>query len=185
MKRKIFSLFTIVAFMVFSLSCYSTKIMRLDASAAKYEKKGNIISVKNTSGEVYEFSETQPGKLSKGRIEGVAIKVTRAIEIEKANIEKEEKDNDGNFLIIITKDKKVYREFSGTVTVEEDKYIFNGTFNIQRSISIPLSEVEHVQMMVKELKTVTTILAVVGTALIVLVVVAAVGWSSWGGRPIL
>ena len=128
---------------------------------------------------MYEFSETKPGKLSNDRIEGVAIKVTRAIEIEKANIEKEEKDNDGNFLMIITKDKKVYREFSGTVTVEEDKYIFDGTFNIYRSISIPLSEVELVEIRAKELKIVPTILAVTGIALIAGMVAVAAAWSDW------
>ena len=85
--KKFIALFTMAAFMVFSLSCYATKIMRLDAGSVKSEKKGNVLSVKNTSGEVYEFSESQPGKISNDRIEGVAIKVTGVIEIYKANIE--------------------------------------------------------------------------------------------------
>jgi hypothetical protein len=93
MSKKIIALFTMVAFIVFSLSCIATKNVRLDADAAQKVKKGGILRVVMTSGETIEFSKDQPGKIHNGSITGTAIRVTG--ELEKAYIEAIEKNKKG------------------------------------------------------------------------------------------
>ena len=61
--KKFISIFTLVAFIVFSLSCYSTKNMRLDADAVEENGKTKILQVVLKSGGIIEFSKEQPGKV--------------------------------------------------------------------------------------------------------------------------
>ena len=90
--KKFIALFIMVAFIVFSLSCYSTKNMRLDVDAAKKVKKGEILSVVLTSGVTIEFSKEQPGRVYNESIEGSAIRVTG--ELDKSYIKNREEDKD-------------------------------------------------------------------------------------------
>ena len=102
---------TMVAFFILSLSCSTTPNLRINADTAKRNRKVKILQMETKSGPTIEFSEEQPGRISEDNITGVAVKVTGIIEIDNANIEREEKEKDGKFIIIITKDKKVYKDF--------------------------------------------------------------------------
>ncbi len=97
--RKIISLFTIVAFIVFSLSCSTTKNVRLDADAVKENGKIRVVQVAKKSGEIIEFSKEQPGRIHNGSITGRAVRITG--ELDKAYIKGIEKDKKGKILRII------------------------------------------------------------------------------------
>ncbi len=96
--KKLISLFTMIAFIVFSLSCFSTS-MRLNVDAAKETEKIKILQVVTKSGESIEFSKEQPGRIYNKIIEGTAIRVTG--ELDKAYIQRKEKDKDGKILRIV------------------------------------------------------------------------------------
>ena len=96
MTKRIISLFTIGAFIIFSLSCYSTKSMRLDVDAAKETGKIKILQVVTKSGETLEFSKDQPGRIYDDSITGTAVKVIG--ELDKAYIESKEVDKNGKIL---------------------------------------------------------------------------------------
>ena len=96
MSKKFISIFTMVAFIVFSLSCYSTKNIRLDADTAKENGKIKILNVVTKSGETIEFSKEQPGTVHNGNISGAAIKITG--DLDKAYIESKEVDKEGKIL---------------------------------------------------------------------------------------
>ena len=96
MSKRIISLFTIGAFIIFSLSCYSTKSMRLDVDAAKETDKIKILQVVTKSGETIEFSKEQPGRIYNDTITGTAVKANG--ELDKAYIKSIEKDKKGKIL---------------------------------------------------------------------------------------
>jgi len=97
--KKLISLFTMVAFIVFSLSCYSTKSIRLDVDAAKENGKIEIFQVVTKSGETIEFSKEQPGRIYNDSITGTAVKVIG--ELEKTSIQRIEKNKNGKILIVV------------------------------------------------------------------------------------
>jgi len=96
--KKIISLFTVVAFIIFSLSCHSTKNIKLDADAPQKVKKGDILRVVMTSGETIEFSKDQPGRIHNESITGEAVRVTG--ELDKAYIKSKVVDKKGKILRI-------------------------------------------------------------------------------------
>ena len=96
MTKRIISLFTIGAFIIFSLSCYSTKNIRLDTDASKENGKIKILQVVTKSGEIIEFSKDQPGRIYDDSITGTAVKVIG--ELDKAYIESKEVDKNGKIL---------------------------------------------------------------------------------------
>jgi hypothetical protein len=70
MCKKIVSAFTLGAFIIFNLSCYSTKKIDVGKVAGWEGKKVAILGVLKTSGEHIEFLKNQPGRISNGRIVG-------------------------------------------------------------------------------------------------------------------
>lgn len=70
MCKKIVSSFTLGAFIIFNLSCYSTKKVDVKTVAGWEGKKVVILGVLKTSGEHVEFSKDQPGRISNDRIVG-------------------------------------------------------------------------------------------------------------------
>jgi len=51
MSRKIISLFTLLFFIVFSISCYTTRLREVRTATDLKGEKGNILSLVKTSGE--------------------------------------------------------------------------------------------------------------------------------------
>jgi len=151
MKGKIISLFTLLAFVIFSLSCYTTSTKEVRTVVDWKGKKVKILAVDKTSGEHIEFSKDGLGRIYYDSIKGTAIILNKDVEIDRANIESLEKDR------ITTKDGKIYRVVTGTARAGKDKIIFS--YESSESISIPLSEVKSVR--VKRLDPFQTFLAVV------------------------
>lgn len=94
--KKIVALFTMGAFIIFSLSCSTTKSVRLDPDAALKVKRGEILGVVMTSGETIEFSKEEPGRIDKGSITGRAVRVTG--ELDREYIKGVEKDEKGKIV---------------------------------------------------------------------------------------
>lgn len=72
MIKKIISLFTLTAFVVFTFSCYSTKIEKI-GSDVSYKGKTRILSVLTKSGERFEFPKGEPGRIFGDKIVGEAV----------------------------------------------------------------------------------------------------------------
>ena len=87
MNRKIISLVTLMAFIIFSLSCYNIKKVRIESVKAKNRSKVKILGVFKSSGEYIEFSKEQPGKIYKESIRGTVVKLSKLKEINKADIQ--------------------------------------------------------------------------------------------------
>ena len=74
--KKFISLFTIVAFIIFSLSCStSIKQMRIETVDVKENGKIKIMQLVTKSGEIIISSKTLPGRIYKESITGTAERV--------------------------------------------------------------------------------------------------------------
>ena len=133
MSKKNVSLFTLIAFIVFSLSCYTIREKKVKTVSDWEGKEVTIMGVQKTSGEYIEFQKDSPGRIYKDTIIG---KAKKKFEIARANVKKTGIDTEGEIAEITTKDGKVYPIISSKIT--EDKIILEA----YESISIPLSEVE-------------------------------------------
>lgn len=142
--KKLISLFTMIAFFVFSLSCTITKNMRLDAAAIKENGNIKIVQVVTKSGEIIEFSKKQPGRILNESIIGIAERVTKEIEIDITDVEHNKCNEKGEVNEIITIDGKVYKDFVGAVKKEKDTYVFTTILESNIKVSIPISEVRQV-----------------------------------------
>jgi hypothetical protein len=142
--KKIISVFTMVAFIIFSLSCYTSKKAELDTLPIEKWENLKVLKVIISSGDVFEFSKKHPGRIYRDTITGKTVKITGELVIDRAEVERAEKAKDEKFLRIITKDGKKYKAFNGTMAEEKDRYIFIGTYETYKSVSIPLSDVKFV-----------------------------------------
>jgi len=160
MSRKIISLFTLFAFIVFSVSCYTTRIKEVRTAADWKGKRGKILSLVKTSGEYIEFSKNSLGRIYEDKIAGTAVVLSKEIDISRDNIKEFKKDKKGMISEIKNKDEKIYHVVPGTareVSIqsdltgkEEERIIFFTTYETSESIIIPLSEVKSVRVEIKE-----------------------------------
>ena len=156
MSRKIISLFTLLAFIVFSLSCYTTKTKNVRTAADWKREKGKILSLVKTSGEYIEFSKNGLGRIYGDEIAGTAVVLSKEVEIIRDNIKEVKKDKKGMISEITNKDGKIYHVVAGTtreVSIQyyltgkkEERIIFFTTYETYESITIPLSEVKSVRV---------------------------------------
>jgi len=171
MNRKIISLFTLLAFIFFSISCYTWKIKEIRTAADWRGEKGKILWVIKTSGEYIEFSKDNPGRMYGGMIAGTAVVLSKEkLEIPRINIKKLEINKKGMISEITHKNGKIYHVIPGTASVvsteddltgkEEERIIIFATYETSESVSIPLSEVKSVQVWSKDY--VLSILVVLG-----------------------
>ena len=146
MNRKIISLFTLLAFVIFSFSCYTTRLKEVKTAADWKGKKGKIISFVKTSGEYIEFAKDEPGKIYGDKVTGTAITLGKEVKIDRANIERIKRGPKAKILEITTQDGKVYHAVTGTLIKEKDEIIFTSCEGLYKSVSIPLSEVKLIQV---------------------------------------
>jgi hypothetical protein len=75
MSKKIISLFTLTAFVVFTFSCYSIqkKTIKTITSWKEKGKEVKIVAVLKKSGERIEFPEGEPGKIVGEKIVGEVV----------------------------------------------------------------------------------------------------------------
>jgi hypothetical protein len=156
MRNKIVSLFTLVAFIIFTFSCYiyTTKKER---GETVYTKGGKVLvlAVMKTSGEYIEFPKDLPGQIDRDTIVGTTTSL-KELEIEPNLVERIKKDQEGKIIEITTKDGTTYRDM--TIREEENKFICS--FYEYGKISIPLSEVQ--LAWVKRVDPALTFLTVMG-----------------------
>ena len=167
MNKKLVSLFTMVAFMIFSMSCtiHSIKNKSIETVA---DKGGMYIKVKGilkTSGEFVRFPEVRDGKIHQ---DVFLILPTKSIPIEINRVDAESIiREEGNITRIVTKSGKM--DYGVIIREDEDKIVFN------RYESIPLSEVN--QILVREPNPVMSILTtflLIGGILVAGAVIGAV-----------
>ena len=159
MNKKLISIFTLLAFIVFSISCSITRIKEVRTASDWKGKKGEILSLFKTSGEYIEFSKDNPGRIYGDNIIGTAIIMSKKVVIDGANIKKIRKHQDGTIFEIINKEGKIYHVV-GTVRREEGKFICFIPYETFESVTIPLSEVKSVK--VKNFNLFVSLLVVVG-----------------------
>jgi len=172
MKRKIISLFTLFAFIVFSISCYTTRLREVSTEGDWKGKKGEILSLVKISGEYIEFSKNSLGRVYGDKIEGTAVVLSKEIDISQDNIKEFKKDKKGMISEIINKNGKIYHVVPGTireVSIQsdltgkgEERIIFFTTYETSESIIIPLSEVKSIRVEIKEFDVFKSLLVVGG-----------------------
>lgn len=161
--KKAISIVTLMAFVIFSISCYplSTKEIRTEADwQGKEFKRGKIIWVIKTSGEYIEFSKDNPGWICEDKIEGEATLMSKKVEIERANIKRIKKHSDGRIFEVINKEGKIYNAV-GLGKEEDDKFIIYTAYTSSESVSIPLSDVKLIR--IKKLNYLLTAMVMVGS----------------------
>ena len=77
MVRKIVSMFTLVAFMVLSVSCVHYRYREVKDKPVTQWKKVKIVEVEKKSGEIIKFSKKNPAYVQKDKIVGSDITGTR------------------------------------------------------------------------------------------------------------
>jgi len=174
MGKKYVSLFTLVAFISFILSCYSTKTSIVRNIPDFKGKNVKILGVEKTSGEFIKFNEGIPGKIRNGTIEG---ELKRSIEIDIACVES------------IDDYKGKLRGVYEIVTKDGEKYIVNHYKKLEDRIiieglayySIPLNEVKMAVVEIKKLNPVMTIIVIVPLAVLL---VGIIGILTYEPQPI-
>ena len=156
MSRKIISLFTLLVFIVFSFSCYTTRLKAVRTADLR-GKKGKILSLVKTSGEHIRFSKNSLGRIYGDEIAGIAVVLSKKkIEITQDNLKEVRRDKKGMISEITHKNGKIYHVVNGAVRVvstkddltgkEEERIIFFTTYETSESVTIPLSEVKSVKV---------------------------------------
>ena len=156
MRRKIISLFTLLSFIVFSISCITTKTKNVRTADDLRGKKGKIFSLVKTSGEHIEFSKRNLGRVYRDNIVGTAVVLSKKVEITQDNIKRIERDKRGMISEITHKNGKIYHVVNGTVRdvstkddltgKEEERIIFFTAYETSESVTILLSEVKSVKV---------------------------------------
>ena len=177
MQKKIISLFTLVAFIVFSISCYITRQQQVRAADDLRGKKGKIVSLVKTSGEHIKFSKKGRGRIYGDNIIGTISIISKKVEIARDNIKTVTRDEYGKILEITHKNGNAYLVAYGSVKVvntldnvtgkEEERIVFyTPPYETYESVTISISEVKSVK--VKNFDFIVSVFvagAVVGIAL--------------------
>jgi hypothetical protein len=174
MNKKIISLFTLLAFIVFSLSCYTWKKKEIRTVADWKGKKGKILWVIKTSGEYVEFSKDNPGRIYGDEIAGTAVGLSKEVEITRDNVIKLKRYRNGVISEITHKNGKIYPAVAGTIRFvstkdmltgkEAEKIIFFTIYETSKSVVIPLSEVKSIQ--VESGDSIASILVLLGAVIL-------------------
>lgn len=158
MNKKIISCFTLMTFLVFTMSCtVRTTQKQRPEDIFGLGKKDQILELITTSGEHIDFSDRYPGRIIGTDIVGVAFNQSKKEKIELNQSEiKKIKESHGQVKEILTRDNRLYLVSPKTVKKEKDKIIFS----YYKRMSIPLSKVE--LAWVKKVDPGLTLLATVG-----------------------
>jgi hypothetical protein len=174
MAKKIVSLLTMVAFLVFTQVCtiYSTKKISPDVAAQKAGQDVRIMRVMKTSGEMVEFEEKNPGYIVKDAVVGRS-NIKETVEVSRDNIKLIQHQDNKKIIYISTKDGKTY---SPIISYKEmpDKIVLEA----YKTESIPFTDIEMIWLKERNpgastLATLGVVAAVAGgTFLAVLAIVA-------------
>jgi hypothetical protein len=123
-------------------------MMRQVKRTADWEGKSKrkIFVVIRNSGEYFEFSKKNPGRIIEDKIVGIATVKSKKIEIAKADITETSYDSKGNVTEITDRDGKTYKVLTGIKESTGDKIVFFNSSGSSGSVVIPLSEVKSLQI---------------------------------------
>lgn len=159
MFKRVAALFTMIAFVLFSASC-STWGMREVSTTAKRPAEGKKIrSVIMTSGELVEFSRSNPGRIQGSTIVGMATGLEGKPLSLKGPFSLIKKRPDGTIYQVVDKEGQVY-SVQRVLKESPDQMTILTTASTVARVAIPLSEVRAIQ--VKKTNGALTALAVVG-----------------------
>jgi hypothetical protein len=163
MFKKIMTAFTLLAFFVFSTSCfYVHKTVR--RSTEWIARKGTIaeiVGIQTKSGEYIEFRKGHPAFILGDSVVGETLKAT---EIDKGDIQKLGMGGKKKIEEIVTKDGKKYTVIS---TVEENEKVVR--VMAYSAVSVPLSDIQLVSI-----RTVDVGMTVLANGLIVAAVTVGI-----------
>jgi len=182
MNKKIVALPTMIAFVIFSISCTTINEERVSSVPKKNPKRIKVMQVVKNSGEAINFPEEEPGRIVGENVEG-----THRVEefvLNKDEVEATKRDSKGSILEITTKEGRTIQVVSGRR--DEGKFYFT----ISRSgeyapVLIPLSDVKDLLIKFKTIdsgRTLALFLLVLGIP--ALFVLAAMNSFSIGFSPI-
>jgi len=170
MSPKFTALITIPAFVLFTASCsmWPTREIRSEADYPSQNKR--VLTVVKTSGEVVEFSKTDPGMVRGNEIRGTAS----ALVSEKTEIEgpfpQIKRRADGTIAEVTDAKGKVHL-VQNVLREEPNLLVVQERYSARLQIAIPLSEVRLVTY--KKPNTVLTIAAVAVAGALGLIALAA------------
>jgi hypothetical protein len=168
MGGKILAAFTIIAFTVFSLCCYSIKELKFKTDPDLKGKELKVVKLKMKSGEYFEFPAEQSAQISNGSLVGNVI--LKELVLDKSDIKKTEYGKKGKINRITTKDGK---SLNVADFREEDASIIVTVYEYSR---IPISEIDTIW--VKKNDALATIGAVYLVLAVIMVPVMVLGSGS-------
>lgn len=168
MAKKIFSIVTLSAFVIFTISCTMKYVnIKEVGNPVKWEGKNvKIRTAQLNSGEIVEFSKDYCGRILRGTVVGYG-KVKKEMVLEKSEIQKLIHSGLAN-TYIETKEGKTYvvpsyKDKGDTILVKE----------VMEQVSIPLTEVS--LLGIEKSSPFGTLLIIAGTAVLVTALLAEVG----------
>ena len=165
--KKFISLFTIVALIVFTISCSTINHREVKTVADWGGKDIKVFKVVKISGETVEFPKKQPGKIHKDNIIGLSEKVTQVKEIDRMNIRSINRDQNGNILEVTTEEGKMFQVAKGSAIEGEKKVTCTVILESFKSVTIPLSDVKTIEAEEIESKSFfSNILMILGAAVL-------------------
>lgn len=161
MWRKVISLITLLAFMVFSFSCYTRSEKKVETVAKwkiKKAAKVKILAIMKKNGDRVKFVKDSPGKIVKDGIRGKkSRKVIEEFMLKNDDI-RELKSYKDKPSIVITKDGRILK--FNELQEKEGQYIFKQHRYEYETVFVPFSEVEWVK--VEKLDGVKSVFMVMG-----------------------
>jgi hypothetical protein len=171
MAKKIFSIITLMAFILFTMSCTMKYVKKKEVGdPGNWEGKNvKIRTVQLNSGEMVEFPKDSQGRILRGMVVGYG-KVKKVMVLEKSNIQKTIQNGAGN-IYVQTKEGKTYE-----VSSYEDKGDAILVKEVMEQVSIPLAEVS--LLTIEKTSSIGLILITAGTVILLAALLAEAGKGS-------
>jgi hypothetical protein len=159
MSRKPAALFTLAAYVFFATSCTVWRTRPINTTADYRKADRPILMVVKASGDVVEFSKSNPGRVYRYAVVGEAVRIARgSLEI-FGPFQLIKKRADGTIYEVTDRSGQVHSVLKVLVSEENRLVIQNVSYQPER-VSIPLSEVKLVRV-----RTTNVILSVAAAAL--------------------
>ena len=159
MSKRVAALFTLAAFVIFSTSCTMWKTREINTTADYPRENRKILSVVKASGELVEFSKSNPGRLIGNVIIGEATVVVEKSSEIVGPFPSIKKDGHGRIFEVTDSSGRVH-SVQEVLKEETNKLTVQTRYSTSGGVSIPLSEVKLVRF--KTTNGVMTALAVAG-----------------------
>lgn len=140
MQRKIISVLTLVAVLIFSWSCVSHYTKKEDVATLAKQKKNSlkVVGVQTCEGEYLEFFEKEETIVTKDALTGY-VAAEGVLEIDKSEIVSKKREKRGDYYVIKTKDGRRYA--AAYLDESQGKIILTKSYSWT---SIPLSQAEFI-----------------------------------------